>query len=314
MSQRDSDLTLPKSLHGPPAGYFVVMPSRNDDDALGISKIVSTLSESWKLLLAATVLGAILAGALSFVMPKTYRARMLLTPVADAELGSSGLSSELGGIAALAGGMGVGAWGQRRAEFFATLTSDGFARDFIAQQNLMPILFAKQWDLQAGRWRSGKTPPTLEAGVRKFTHDVMFAKEDRNSGLVTVMIEWYSADVAANWANRMVDMVNDRLRAEATRTAERSIDYLNNQLAKNNVLELHQAISGLIERQVNRAMVASVRRNYAYRVVDPAVPPDLRFRPQRVVMAIVGAAAGFTLGLICVRAYRAYRRKSGLHA
>jgi hypothetical protein len=308
MSQRDSDLTLAKSLHGAPAGYFVVMPTPNDEDALGFTKIISTLSQSWKPLLTATMLGAVLAGALSYAMPKTYRARMILAPVSDDTLSGSVLNSQLGGIAALAGGLGLGAAGQQRAESFATLTSDGFARDFIVQENLMPILFAKLWDPKAGGWRPGK-PPMLEAGVRKFTHEVLFATENHNTGLVTVMVEWYSPDLAATWANRMVDMVNDRLRAEATRAAERSIHYLNDQLAKNNVLELHQAISRLIEQQVNRAMVANVRRDYAFRVVDPAVPPDLRFRPQRFVMAIVGAATGFTLGLIYVWAYRARRRK-----
>jgi uncharacterized protein involved in exopolysaccharide biosynthesis len=142
----------------------------------------------------------------------------------------------------------------------------------------------------------------------------MFAKQDHNTGLVIVTVEWYSPAVAATWANRMIDLLNARLRAEAMRTAERGIDYLNGQLAKNNTVELHQAISRLIEEQVNRAMIASVQRDYAYRVIDPPVPADVRFRPQRILMALIGGVLGLVLGWLCIRALRARNLRSRQHA
>ncbi len=77
-SQRDGDLKLPKSLHGPPAGYFVVVPNRNDEDGLGVSKLLASLSESWKLVLAVAVLGAFVAGGVSFSMLQTYRLRYVV--------------------------------------------------------------------------------------------------------------------------------------------------------------------------------------------------------------------------------------------
>jgi hypothetical protein len=309
-SQRDSDLTLPKALPGPPAGYFVLLSERNDEDALGVAKIFAWLSRWWRLLLAAGLLGAVAAVAYSFTMPKTYRSRMVLAPVTSEEgMGSvGGLSNELGGIAAMAG-VDVTGDAARREQSFATLNSDGFARDFIVQENLMPLLFAKQWDAKAGRWLPGKLPPTLEAGVRKFKHNVVYVKQDHITGLVTVTVEWYSPATAAAWANRMVELVNSRLRSEATRSAEKSVEYLNNQLSKANTVELHQAISRLIEQQVNRAMVANVRPDYAYRFIDPPVAPDVRFGPQRLLYALGGAAAAMVLAYLYVYAYADRRRK-----
>jgi len=309
-SQRDTDLTAPKALHGPPAGYFVLVSDRSEDDSLGVAKILASISRSWRLLLIAAMLGAVAAVAYSFTVPKTYRSKMVLAPVNSEEgVGSVGsLSGELGGIAAMAG-VDVTGDAARREQSFATLTSDGFARDFILHENLMPVLFAKQWDARAGRWLPGNRPPTLEAGVRKFNHSVVFAKRDRNTGLVTVTVEWYSPEVAANWASRMLELVNSRLRAEATSNAERSIDYLNNQLTKSNTVELHQAISRLIEQQVNRAMVASVQRDYAFRIIDPPVAADVRFGPQRLLYALGGALAAVVLASIYIYAYRGYRRK-----
>jgi hypothetical protein len=134
-------------------------------------------------------------------------------------------------------------------------------------------LFSDRWDRNGGRWQLGAKQPTLDEAVRKFTKTVRFSREDHTTGLVTVAVEWYSPDLAARWANGLVSMVNERLRTEATRNADHSIEYLNKELAKTNVVEIRQAIYKVIEEQVNNAMLANVQREYAFRVIDPAVPP-----------------------------------------
>jgi LPS O-antigen subunit length determinant protein (WzzB/FepE family) len=113
---------------------------------------------------------------------------------------------------------------------------------------------------------------------------------------VKVAVEWYSPDLAARWANHMVEMANERLRTEATRDAGQSIDYLNKELEKTNVVELRQAIYRLIEDQVSRAMLANVQRQYAFRVIDSAVPPEFKSRPKRALFVVVGALLGLGAG------------------
>jgi hypothetical protein len=142
-------------------------------------------------------------------------------------------------------------------------------------------LFSDRWDRNGGRWQLGAKQPTLDEAVRKFTKTVRFSREDHTTGLVTVAVEWYSPDLAARWANGLVSMVNERLRTEATRNADHSIEYLNKELAKTNVVEIRQAIYKVIEEQVNNAMLANVQREYAFRVIDPAVPPPSSNSNQR---------------------------------
>jgi LPS O-antigen subunit length determinant protein (WzzB/FepE family) len=105
----------------------------------------------------------------------------------------------------------------------------------------------------------------------------------------------------------MVEMVNERLRAEAIRNADLSIDYLNKELAKTNLVEMQQAIYRLIQNQVNSAMLANVQREYAFRVIDPAVAPETRVSPKRTVMTLVGGATGLFVGVIWVFARRGFR-------
>jgi uncharacterized protein involved in exopolysaccharide biosynthesis len=103
----------------------------------------------------------------------------------------------------------------------------------------------------------------------------------------------------------MVARVNDRMRSEATRSAKDSIEFLNQELAKTSVVGLQQAIYHLIEDQVNKAMLANVQHEYAFRVIDRAVAPEQRSSPKRTIMVLIGGVLGGFLGLFIVFIRRA---------
>jgi uncharacterized protein involved in exopolysaccharide biosynthesis len=51
-------------------------------------------------------------------------------------------------------------------------------------------------------------------------------------------------------------------------------------------------------------MLANARSEYAFKVVDPAVKPEVRISPKRAVMTTIGALLGGGLGLLLVFAHR----------
>ena len=281
---------------GPPSGYFVIVPERQVDQEFDLAELVSIALTSWKMLLGTALVGAAIAAGISLIFRNTYRAEVVIAPVSQKGASvSSALRGQLGGLASLAG-IDLGGGDVRKEESLATLAASGFARDFILSENLLPVLFAERWDAKSNRWRAGRKPPTVGDAVKLFTNDVRSISEDRKTGLVKVAVEWYSPDLAARWANHMVEMANERLRTEVTRDAGQSIDYLNKELEKTNVVELRQAIYRLIEDQVSRAMLANVQREYAFRVIDSAVPPEFKSRPKRVMFVVVGALLGLAAG------------------
>jgi uncharacterized protein involved in exopolysaccharide biosynthesis len=296
-------------MSGPPNGYFVIVPPRTDEEAFDIGQIVTALGKGWKALVLTTLLGASAAAGLSFLMTPLYRSEALLMPAARKEAsGRSGaLSGQLGGLAALAG-IDITAGTGGKEEAIATLSSSGFARDFINAEQLLPVLFERRWDTRAKRWKPGMPPPTLEDGVKKFTEEVRTISEDRTTGLITLKVEWRTPELAAHWANGMIDRVNERMRARAIRDAERSIDFLNKELEKTTVVELRQAIYRLIEEQVNNAMLANVQYEYAFRVVDPAVAPMKRASPRRAAMTVIGGVFGLFAGALGTLLFQRYRR------
>lgn len=294
--------------NGEPQGYFVVVPPAVEEDKFELTRLVSNVLSAWKGIVIGGVLGAAITAVVVLQLPLEFRAQALIAPVESSEGLAGSLRSQFGGLAALAG-VNIGGNVSRKEEFFAMLDSPGFAREFIVSDNLLPKLYADRWDPKTQDWRPGVKRPTLEQGVQRFMTDVSSVSEERRTGLVTVTIICESPQLAAQWANRMVELANERLRNDARVESERSIQYLNNELAKTSVFELRQSIFRLIETQVNNAMLANVQREYAFRFIDRAVVPEKRYGPKRTLLTLLGGFAGAVLGTGVLLAWRTWRRE-----
>jgi uncharacterized protein involved in exopolysaccharide biosynthesis len=64
-------------------------------------------------------------------------------------------------------------------------------------------------------------------------------------------------------------------------------------------VETRQALSRLIEIQMQRKMIATVTNEYAFRVVDQGLPPerDEYVQPQRALMSALGLILGMSVGI-----------------
>ena len=93
-------------------------------------------------------------------------------------------------------------------------------------------------------------------------------------GLVNVTIEWRDPEQAAAWANLLVARLNSEMRTRAIASTDRSVSYLEKELTGTSNLGTQQAINRLIETQVNQRMLANVTQEYAFRVVEKALPPE----------------------------------------
>jgi len=266
----------------------------------------AVFAAAWRrrwLMLACVVLATGLATAAAFIMKPKYLVEVVMIPVKadDARSALSSVVGQLGGLASLAGVALSG--GGNKDENIEYLRSHDFTARFIEEENLLPILFAKKWDAQNGRWNveDPEDVPTISDGVRLLDR-IRTVQEERRTGLVTLSIKWRDRELAARWANLMVERVNRDLRARAIAEAQASIDYLNSELAKTGVVELRESLYRLYENQVKTIMFAKVRSQYAFKVIDPAYVPDAdRFvQPRRLPMILIGALGGLLGGFVLV--------------
>lgn len=270
--------------------------------------IADVLREVWRirwLLVVSILVPAVLAFTYAKLEPPVYKASVLVKVVSEEQGGAlDGLISQAGGLASLAGLSSLRK-GDGRVEPLAVLKSRSLVEDFIKQENLRPVLFPGWWDAESARWKKGN-PDGPPAGrvVREFTKNVLRIEEDPATGLVRVEMHWRDPAVAAHLANSYIDLANKRLQQRAVAMAELRLRFLNQELAKGGDVQLRQAIYKLMQSEISSAMVANVRRDYAFRILDPAVGSDIDdpWWPRAVPLVIMAAIVGLILGL-CLAAW-----------
>jgi uncharacterized protein involved in exopolysaccharide biosynthesis len=254
------------------------------------------------------------AGVYAWTATPIYRAETVLKPITDQGESGLGTLNQFSGLASLAG-VKMGGGTDNTATALATLDANSFLSRFIEDQHLLPVLFANRWDAERQAWDpdAGDQPPTMWDAVQKF-RNILSLYPDKDTGLVTLSIEWRDREAAARWANLLVERVNAHLRAGAIRDAEDSIEYLNREYAGTVNMDVRAAIGHLLERQLEQITLANVRKEFVFKVIDPAIPPPPgKFvKPKRTVLLGVGVLLGAVLGVLAalVRASFASARRA----
>lgn len=269
----------------------------NYDEGITLRRVLEILWSGKAVIIATTVLFAVGSVAYALLAKEIFRAEALLVPAEQQSAPMIG--GQLGGLAALAGvnmteGSGV--------EALAVLKSRQFARDFIEQYNLMPVIFEDEWDAENERWltEDPTETPDLRDGAEFFHEEILQVGEERGTGLVTLGVEWTDPIVAAEWASVLVRRLNDRLREGALREAEANVAYLESEMTNTTLFSLQESIGRLLESELQKLMLARGNEEFAFKIVDPPVPPKQRVRPKRALTAVVGTLLGGLLGVFIV--------------
>jgi uncharacterized protein involved in exopolysaccharide biosynthesis len=278
------------------------IPSEHQDD--DIEKEID-LMEMWqvvvrnqRMIFKSFLSALVVASLLSFLLPNIYRAEILLAPVnADGE--QSGLSSALGaaggGLASMAG---LSQGGGSTQENLAVLQAREFLWQFARTMNYMPIFFESKWDAKNKRWENDdpkKQPGQWDVYRFLIKDKRLEVTEDGTTNLVTVAIEFKDAKVAAKLANDLVEQLNQYLANQSIARSQRNIKYLSEELARTQVEEMRKVLFDMMASEQKNAMMASTQKNeYAFKVLDPAVEPDKKIKPKRMLMVLFfSLAIGF---------------------
>jgi uncharacterized protein involved in exopolysaccharide biosynthesis len=233
----------------------------------------------WKkrwLIIGVVCVAAVLAAGYSLTLPNIYRAEVVITPVGEKSGGQMSLGG-LGGLASMAG-ISLGGGGGDVEVNLAVLKSREFLWAFVKENKLKPVLFEGAWDASSKSWRGSE--PNQWAVYRRINSMVSISS-DMKTGLISVSVECTDAALAAKLANDLVARLNAHLRQEALERSQKTLGYLNDELGRVRVAEMRQALFGLISQEQKRSMLASTQKEYAFRILDTAVAPDMKSKPKR---------------------------------
>jgi uncharacterized protein involved in exopolysaccharide biosynthesis len=270
-------------------------PTPAYEDEIDLRKLIRTLWDGKLVIIVCTVAVAAASVAYALLATEIYRSQ---ASVQIRDENKVGLPSQMGGLAALAG-ISIGGRDQNRDFALTALKSRAVIQRMIEEQNLLPILYAEEWDANNRRWRTPK-PPTPWKAYEPFINNILKVSVDKTSGIVTIAIEWKDPALSAAWVKALIGRVNTYVNEATVREAEQNLKFLDQQAQTSSMVELNKTIFSMMEGEIKRLMVARNPEAAPLRVIDPAVVPERRVRPKRALIGIMGILSGGLLGVMIV--------------
>lgn len=297
-----------------------ISPYQPKDDEIDLRELFSVLWRGKWVVIATTVVFAVISVLFALSQPNIYKADTLLASSESSSSGLSKMAGELGGLAALAG-VNISGGASSEADLAVeVMKSRQFVEMFIKKHELLvPLMASKSWDLESDslvldedlydqtnnvwlREPEGLrgSMPTAQEAYKYFSESVLSITKNKETGLYTLSVMHFSPTLAKQWVNWLVEDINNVMRERAITETRQNLDYLHNQLEKTALADMQSTFYRLIEEQTKSLMLAEVRKEFIFKVVDPAVVPEQKSKPKRALICILGTLLGGMLGVALV--------------
>ena len=201
-------------------------------------------------------------------------------------LGNSGLSPMFGGFSSSA------------TSKIAVLESRKFTESFVEEYDMLPKLFPKKWDSSTNSWKGN--PPSLWDAYFLISKKVRTVDHDIRKGLITLTIDTNDPKLSMEIANKMIRAINDYIRKESIVETNETIEYLQVELSKTDIVDIKRSLNSLLEDQLKTVMVASTKEEFAFKVIDPGYTPNKKIAPYRALIMVVSTTLSGILSIIII--------------
>ena len=296
------------------------------EEEINLLEYWQVLCKRKKLIFRITVITTVAVAVLSLFMTNIYEATAVITTASDQDssgLGAAGMLSA-SGLAGLAGMAGISLpGGQNLTELEQFLKSNAVRGEIIANNDLLPVLFYKQWDAEKKEWKKSRLAalggaltslvksvmpkdnatskleddgnPTLWDGLRSFD-EMVDIKNNTKANTLTISFDYPDPKIAARIVSDILETLQDHLSEEKKRNAYANKKYLQEQLVKAADPMVRQKIYALLSQQVETALMAEVKGNI-FKIIDPPKVPDKKIRPKRALMVILAMIMSLFVGV-----------------
>jgi hypothetical protein len=247
------------------------------------------LARSWKFLAAATSVATLLAAFLAmFVMPRWYRAEVVLRPVSEVMPNRLEISERPLSVASV---LDQVVPTSRAEELMTTVQSFQFSLAMVKNHHLESALRAEHWL----PWRQTADPSweifrTLQ---KRFSSDYSIS-----TGNLTLYYQDHDRAMAQTILGFYVDDLRSKLREEQVSTTKATAQSLKDEAGSTPDTLLQQQLFQLIAEQLQQEKLAMVDANFAFKVIDAPRVSDKQFSPS--VLMVSGLAFVVTLFLSCL--------------
>jgi LPS O-antigen subunit length determinant protein (WzzB/FepE family) len=298
------------------------------DDEIDLRELFGVLWAGKVKIIAITAMFAVASVIYALSVPNQYKATALLAPAQSDGGALSGALGQLGGLASLAGvSLGGGESGEAQIAQ-EIMKSWSYIEGFIADNNIAVEVYAAEgwnkgsntleinndaYDVGTSKWlledESGAIGAPSSWQLFESFSEMLSVSEDKQSGLVSVSIEYYSPQIAKQWVDMYIESINRFMQQRQIDKVTRNINYLQEQIEKTAIAEMQEVFYTIIEEQTKNKMLAEASPDYVFVAVGPSMVPELKSQPKRALICILGTLLGGMLSVLMVLIMQ-YAKKS----
>lgn len=293
------------------------------EQKLSIQEIVAAVIKAKWMVVILAIFGGVVSAIIAINLPDSYRSDVLLSPVEEGQ--TSGLDSQLGGLASLAG-INLNQGDDRSKLALEILKSKHFINNFVDKHNILPELMAvKAWDRESdtfiydenkyksttGEWfRKGNEflgPKPTISEIHETFMSMISIDEVKDADFIKISFTHYSPEIAKVWLELIVIDINNWIKNNDIEEANRSIKFLEQQIKQAKVAEVKKMLFDLVEEQMKKIMLAETRDEYVFKVIDPPTTADVKYKPMRLLIVILGVFVGIFLAIMAIIIKRLFK-------
>jgi uncharacterized protein involved in exopolysaccharide biosynthesis len=256
------------------------------DDEINLLDLVKVLLRHKGFIVRFVLVVTVGTAIVALLMTKIYESRAVIAPVIPVE-------EQGGGMSAVAAQFGITTpQSSNLTEIVGLLKSDVLMQKVMEKGKFYDVLFDKD-DLKG----KSENERTWE-GIRILKEEIVKVKENKKDNIITMSAEYKDPVIAQKIASTALTELTEHMTAEAKRVAVANKTYLESEANKAVDPFIRTNVYGLIARQIQTAMLAEAKENYAFKIIDPPRVPDKKVKPKRVLMVAIAFVVSLFLGIL----------------
>ena len=271
------------------------MTINQENEYIDIVDLFQRVVDQKRLVMTFTSVTFLLGLILSYLISPVYQSTIVVSPVEETQN-----SSMLSGLGALSQTFGLASMSNATEDktAMAILKSKPFTNQLFKDDKDLRMLFESRWNEEESTWINGIRPNDIMINSR-FRKGLRIEQEP-DTNTIHISINSDNPVFASKIANQSIDALNEYMRQEAIEESVNSQKYLNETLNLTTIMDVKNVIYNLIEEQIKKSMLANVRKDYVFRVIDYASIPGSPVRPNRTFILFISSLLGLFLSSLYV--------------
>ena len=290
------------------------------NDEIDLEGFFHMLYQGKWIIISITFLASIASVYFSLKLPNIYQSKALLVSV-ESSSGNAGALGSYSGLASLAGvSLPSASREDNSVKALEKLETLSFFENNILRGISLPNLMAlESWDANKNAliydediydktkdaWIRNysypqKQKPSPQESFLTFKSNHLYLSKDDKTGFITLSISHKSPHIAKKWTELCVKEINSFYKQKDKLEAQKSIIFLNTQIAKTNLSEIKQVMAELLQQEIQKLTLIEASEFYVFEYIDNPVIMENKYGPNRALICIMGALIGGMIGFLIV--------------